>query len=94
MTKMKKANKMNKKALDEYRDRVDSRLEELTIMSAKQNGDIANIKDDLVEIKDLLRNQNGRVRYNERAISRMQGIGSVLDVVFASFIGWLFRMKG
>ena len=82
---------MNKKAVDEYRDTVSSRLEELTVMNAEQNSNITNIKEAVVEIKDLVKEQNGRVRNNEKAISKIQGIGSVITVIFGSFIGWLFK---
>ena len=43
---------MNKKAVDEYRDNVSSRLEELTVMNAEQNSNMTNIKEAVIEMKD------------------------------------------
>jgi len=85
---------MNKAQVDDWRNGVESRLEELTIMNAKQNSDIHYIKDSVDEIKDLVKTQNGRVRINESAIAKMQGIGGVIAIVFSGFIGWLFKMRG
>ena len=82
---------MNKKAVDDYRDRMDSRLEELTIMGAGQKSDITHIKESVDEIKILVKEQNGRVRSNERAISTMRGVGSMISILFASVIGFLFK---
>jgi len=73
---------------------VESRLEELTVMSAKQNSDIHYIKESVDEIKELVKAQNGRVRTNESAIARIQGVGGIIAIVFSGFIGWLFKMKG
>ena len=85
---------MNKAQVDDWRNGVESRLEELTVMNAKQNSDIHYIKDSVDEIKDLVKTQNGRVRINESAIAKMQGIGGVIAIVFSGFIGWLFKMRG
>ncbi len=82
---------MNKKAVDEYRENLFSRVEELTIINAKQKADIRHIKESVDEIKILVKEQNGRVRDNERAISTMRGIGSLVSVIFASIIGFLFK---
>ena len=85
---------MNKQAVDDYRDKVCSRLEELTLMNASQNSDIHYVKETVSRIETMVKEQNGRVRNNESAIARIQGIGGMLSIVFASFIGWLFKMKG
>jgi len=85
---------MNKQAVDDYRDKVCSRLEELTLMNASQNSDIHYVKETVSRIETMVKEQNGRVRKHESAIARIQGIGAMLSVVFASFIGWLFKMKG
>ena len=53
---------MNHKEVESYRSGVQSRLEELTLMSAKQGSDIHHIKDSLDEVKVLIKEQNGRVR--------------------------------
>ncbi len=76
-----------------FEDSVNSRLEELTINSTKRGSDIYYIKESVDNITDLLKEQNGRIRHSEQAISRIQGIGSVLAVVFGSFIAWLFNGK-
>ena len=85
---------MNKQAVDDYRDSVCSRLEELTLMNAQQNSDIHYVKEAVDEIKILVREQNGHVRNNETSIARMQGIGSMFTIVFAALIAFLFRLKG
>jgi len=85
---------MNKAQVDDWRNGVESRLEELTVMNAKQNSDIHYIKDSVDEIKDLVKTQNGRVRANESAIAKMQGVGGVIAIVFSGFIGWLFKIRG
>ena len=85
---------MNKQAVDDYRDNVCSRLEELTLMNASQNSDIHYVKETVSRIETMVKEQNARVRNNESAIARIQGIGGMLSIVFASFIGWLFKMKG
>ena len=45
---------MNKQAVDNYRELLQSRLEELTLMNAQQNSDIHYVKDTVDEIKILL----------------------------------------
>jgi|TARA_Y100000034_G_C6869695_1_gene396836 hypothetical protein len=68
-------------------------LEELTINSAQRGSDIYYIKESVDNITDLLKEQNARIRKGEQAISMIHGIGSVLAVVFGSFIAWLFNIK-
>ena len=85
---------MNKRAVDDYRELLQSRLEELTLMNAQQNSDIHYVKETVSRIETIVKEQNGRVRNNEHSIARIQGIGGMLSIVFASFIGWLFKMKG
>ena len=46
---------MNHKEVESYRAGVQSRLEELTLMSAKQGSDINHIKDSLDEVKGLIK---------------------------------------
>ena len=82
---------MNKAGVDKYREALQSRLEELTVMNAEQNSNITNIKETLVDIKVLLKEQNGRVRKNENMLSAITAIGGVLSVVFSGFIAWLFK---
>jgi|TARA_R100001530_G_scaffold63388_2_gene45585 regulator of sirC expression with transglutaminase-like and TPR domain len=82
---------MNKVDIERWRLNVDSRLEELTIMNAKQSSQVTHIKETTDEIKTLVKEQNGRVRALESSVSRIQGVGSMFVVVFGSLISWLFK---
>jgi len=82
---------MNKAGVDKYRELLQSRMEELTVINAEQNSNITNIKETLSDIKILLKEQNGRVRNNENKLSAITAIGGVLSVVFSGFIAWLFK---
>ena len=44
---------MNRNQVDNWRTDTQARLEELTVMSAKQSGEITHIKQTVDEIKDL-----------------------------------------
>lgn len=79
--------------LEDYREGVQSRLEELSVMNAKQSSELMQIKESVEEIKLLVKEQNGRVRALERETSGIKAVGSVLSVVFVGFISWLFKMK-
>ena len=81
---------MNHKEVESYRTGVQSRLEELTLMSAKQGSDINHIKDSLDEVKGLIKEQNGRVRVLESGMSGVRAIGGMLSVIFSSLFGYLF----
>ena len=81
---------MNHKEVESYRSGVQSRLEELTLMSAKQGSDINHIKDSLDEVKGLIKEQNGRVRVLESGMSGVSAIGSMLSVIFSGLFGYLF----
>ena len=81
---------MNHKEVESYRSGIQSRLEELTLMSAKQGSDINHIKDSLDEVKVLIKEQNGRVRVLESSMSGVRAIGSMLSVIFSSLFGYLF----
>ena len=82
---------MNKSEVDKYRTDIHSRLEELTVMGAKQNSDLFHIKESVDEVKVLVKEQNARVRTLESSVSRIQGVGSMVAVVFGSLIVWLFK---
>lgn len=85
MTKKKsQKNLKNNFNIDTYREEVITSLTALKV-------DNRNIKQTLIELRSLLREQNGRVRQNETVISWMKGIMSVGFVVFSSFIAWLFN---
>jgi len=81
---------MNHKEVESYRSGIQSRLEELTLMSAKQGSDINHIKDSLDEVKVLIKEQNGRVRVLESGMSGVRAIGAMLSVIFSSLFGYLF----
>ena len=76
---------------NKWRTGVNSRLEELTILGAKQNSDIHYIKDTVDEIKVLVKEQNGRVRWLEQQTTAIKSVGSFVALVFGSLIGWLYR---
>jgi predicted DNA-binding ArsR family transcriptional regulator len=82
---------MNKVDIERWRINVDSRLEELTVINAKQSSEVSHIKETTDEIKSLVKEQNGRVRALESSVSRIQGVGSMFVIVFGSLISWLFK---
>jgi hypothetical protein len=84
-------NKYNKEGVDNYRDCVRSRLEELTINQASQTSNITHIKESVDRLEVLVKEQNGRVRKNEQFLSAISAVGGVLSVVFTGFIVWLFK---
>ena len=84
---------MNKVEVEHWRVGVDSRLEELTVMGAKQNSELAHIKEYVDEIKGLVKEQNGRVRVLEQQTSAIKAVGSAIAVIFSGFIGWLFNIR-
>ena len=57
---------MNKVEVEHWRVGVDSRLEELTVMGAKQNSELAHTKESVDEIRGLVKEQNGRGRAIEQ----------------------------
>jgi hypothetical protein len=75
--------------VDSYRERVDSRLEELTILGASTKSIVSALKEDIVELKGLIKTQNGRIGENEKSIARMKGIGYTLTVVYGAIMAWL-----
>ncbi len=70
--------------IDEYREHM---VTSLTVLKS----DIRHIKDTLVDQRILLRKQNDRVRKNEKSISRIFGMGSVVMAAFSAIIAWLFK---
>jgi|TARA_R110000737_G_scaffold147358_1_gene177117 acyl transferase domain-containing protein len=82
---------MNKNQVDNWREVSQIRLEELTVVNAKQSSEISHIKETVDEIKTLVKEQNGRVRTLESSVSSMQSVGSFLAVVMGSLIGWLYK---
>ena len=86
-------NKYNKEGVDNYRDCVRSRLEELTVNQASQSSDIIHIRESVDRLEIMVKEQNGRVRRNEQFLSAISAVGGVISIVFTGFIAWLFRMK-
>ena len=82
---------MNKNQVDSWRTDTQARLEELTVMSAKQSGEISHIKETVDEIKTLVKEQNGRVRSLESSVSSIRSVGSFVALVFGSLIGWRYK---
>ena len=84
---------MNKARIDEWREIVEKRLEELSIVNAKQSSELTHIKESVDEIKSMVKEQNGRVRSLEQQTSAMKAIGSVVVTVFSGIIGWIFQTR-
>ena len=80
----KKTKKSNNFDIDKYRQHI---VTSLTVLKA----DMRNIKETLIDQRGLLREQNGRIRRNEKAIARIFGMGSVIMGVFTALITWLFK---
>ncbi len=81
---------MNKTQIDDWRVNMQSRLEELTVLNAKQSSDISHVKESLDEVKTLIKEQNGRVRKLEGGMSGIKAIGGMLSAVFSGLFGYLF----
>ena len=81
---------MNKKEVDNHRVIVQSRLEELTILTASQGSDIKHMMAAIDRIEHLEKEQNGRVRSLESAMSGVKAIGAMISVLFSSLFGYLF----
>ncbi len=84
---------MNSGDLDNWRNNVHSRLEELTIMNAKQNSELAHIKESVSEIKTMVKEQNGRVRVLENGASKTNSFVGVITTIFSGLMSYIF-MKG
>lgn len=84
---------MVKAKLDAWREGVESRLEEIAIVNAKQSGELSHIKESVDEIKSMVKEQNGRVRTLEKQTSALQSIGSMITIIVSGFIGWLFNAR-
>ena len=75
---------MNKPQVDEYRLDIVDRL-------ARIESTMQSIHKEARDTKLEIQMQNGRVRKLEGGMATIQGIGSVLSVVFGGFIAYLFR---
>ena len=81
---MQKKIKRRKINLEEYREEVVTTLAALKV-------DVRNPKDTLIELKSLLREQNGRIRKNETSLGWMKGVVSFVVTVFSGIIAWLLN---
>jgi|TARA_R100000234_G_scaffold119846_1_gene103996 hypothetical protein len=81
---------MKQSEVDNWRVNMQSRMEELTVLNAKHNQDIMYVKESLDELKDLIREQNGRVRELEGSMSGVKAIGAMLSAVFSGLFGYIF----
>ena len=79
-----KKSQKNNFDIDKYRQDV---ITALAVLKA----DNRNVKETLIELRSLLREQNGRVRKTESSISWIQGVMSVGFALFSGFIAWLFN---
>ena len=70
---------------------INQHREEVLVALSELNAYSKSMRDDIIEVKDMLKDQNGRVRKNEKSISRIFGMGSVIMGVFGALIGWLFN---
>lgn len=75
---------MNKPQIDEYRIDVVDRL-------ARIEQTLHSVHKESRDMKLEMQMQNGRVRRLEGGMATIQGIGSVLSIVFGGFIAYLFR---
>ena len=81
---------MKQSEIDNWRVNMQSRMEELTVLNAKHNQDIMHVKESVDELKELFKEQNGRVRELEGNMSGVRAIGAMLSVVFSGLFGYLF----
>jgi len=66
-------------------------VSDIQTRAAAQASDISHIRETVDEVKVLIKEQNSRIRRNETAIGRIQGVGTALAVVFSGLIGWIFK---
>ena len=63
----------------------------VTIALTKITSDMEKIKEVVEKNENWLAKLNGRVRNNEKDISRMKGIGGTVATIILAIIGW-FRI--
>jgi hypothetical protein len=63
-------------------------IKEMTRISTK----LQNMHYDINEVKEIVKEQNGRIRKNETAIARINGIGSVFILIFSGILSY-FKLK-
>ena len=75
---------MNRPKVDEYRIDVVDRL-------ARIESTLSSVHKEARDTKLEIQMQNGRVRRLEGGMAAIQGIGSVISIVFGGFIAYLFK---
>ena len=75
---------MNKPKVDEYRIDVVDRL-------ARIESTLSSVHKEARDTKLEIQMQNGLVRRLEGGMAAIQGIGSVISIVFGGFIAYLFK---
>ena len=75
---------MNKPKVDDYRIDVVDRL-------ARIESTLSSVHKEARDTKLEIQMQNGRVRKLEGGMAAIQGIGSVISIVFGGFIAYLFK---
>ena len=75
---------MSKQETDQYRIEIVERL-------ARIESTLESVHKEATDTKLEIQMQNGRVRTLERKMSSLQGVGSVLSVIFGGFIAYLFK---
>ena len=70
--------------IDKYREHI---VTSLTVLKS----DMGHTREKMIELTSLLREQNSRIRKNEKSISRIFGMGSVIMAGFSAVIAWLFN---
>jgi len=75
---------VNKPKVDEYRLDVVDRL-------ARIESKMEAIHKEATNTKLEIQLQNGRVRALEGSMASIKGVGSVVSIVFAGFISYLFK---
>jgi len=70
--------------IDKYREHI---VTSLTVLKS----DIGHTREKMIELTGLLREQNSRIRKNEKSISRIFGMGSAVMAGFSAIIAWLFN---
>ena len=67
--------------IDEYRNNI-------TLHLTRISSDLEHIKQKVNDNNKHLLKLNGRVRYNEVAISRIKGIGTTISAIIIAILGW------
>ena len=77
---------MSKQETDQYRIEIVERL-------ARIESTLESVHKEATDTKLEIQMQNGRGRRLEGNMATIQGVGSVLSVIFGGFIAYLFKEK-